>query len=545
MSVVIPTILSAGTIIDPTYELLSVDIVREVNRIPYAQLVLLDGDAARQKFEISDSDVFKPGQEIEIQLRYEGGDQPQSNITAFKGLVIGHALEWNARGSQLTVELKDASVKLTFARKSAVYQEQTDGEIIGEIITDGGLGKGEIQITNPKHREMVQYYCTDWDFMLARAEVNGLLVVVENGIISLQKIELDGAPKQSFIYGLSEIYNFEIEANVSHQYGVVQSIAWDLKKQKPSQAAIANSFSLPQGNLNIESITRAIGIPAYQLSSPVPLNPRELQGWADSTLAMSRLDFIRGRVAVPGLGSIKLMDLIEIEGIGKHFNGKALVTGLRHRIDHQGWQTDLQFGLSSQRYAQRPDIMDRPAAGLLPGVNGLQIGIVDELEDDPEKEFQVRVNLPGIDENKGAVWARLASPNAGKSHGFFFPPEKGDEVIVGFFNDDPRQAVILGAMYSSKNSPPGAVGQLKKDNPQKAIITKKEATILFDDEKEAIKVSDKHGNSITLNKDGIEIKSAKNLTIDAGGKIEVKGQADLAINANGNVEIKGTKIDLK
>jgi Rhs element Vgr protein len=241
------------------------------------------------------------------------------------------------------------------------------------------------------------------------------------------------------------------------------------------------------------------------------------------------------------------MDIIEIAGVGKRFNGKALVSGIRHRIDQHGWETDVQFGLSAERFAERQGIVDTPAAGLLPSVNGLQIGRVSDFEEDPNKEFRVKVILPGIDidKDKGAVWARLATPDAGKDRGYFFRPEKGDEVVVGFFNDDPRQAVILGAMYSSKNTPPEAVSQLEEKNPKKGIFTKNGATILLDDENEAIQITDKHENSITMNKDGIEIKSAKDLKIAAKGKIEIKGEKDMTIEARGKIEIKGSEVDIK
>jgi Rhs element Vgr protein len=258
---------------------------------------------------------------------------------------------------------------------------------------------------------------------------------------------------------------------------------------------------------------------------------------------------IRGRISVPGSAEIKLLDIIEIAGVGERFNGKTLVTGVRHRVNHDGWQTDVQFGLSPDRFAERPDIVDAPAAGLLPAINGLQIGVVGPFEEDPAKEFRVKVILPGIHEKQESVWARLASPDAGLNRGYFFRPEPGDEVVVGFFNDDPRQAVILGAMYSSKNTPPQAVSKLTEKNIGKAIVAKKGTTIRFvddtksslyietpaankivlDDEAQTIQIADQHGNLITLSKDGIEIKSAKDVKIDA---------------SKGNVEIKGQKVDI-
>ena len=48
----------------------------------------------------------------------------------------------------------------------------------------------------------------------------------------------------------------------------------------------------------------------------------------------------------------------------------------------------------------------------------------------------------------------LATLDAGKERGTFFRPEIGDEVVVGFLNDDPRHPVILGMCHSSAKPAP-------------------------------------------------------------------------------------------
>ncbi len=544
MTVVTTTILSDDNPIDPLYELLSIDISKELNRIPYAQLVLLDGDVAKQSFTISDDTFFEPGKLIEIKLRYEGSVIQE--MTVFKGIVVKHALEANAQGSLLTIELKDIAVKLTLTRKSMLYPaDQTDDMIIGQIISDNDLTKGTIAATKIKHPQLVQYYCTDWDFILSRADNLGLVVMVDDGQISLSEIVLNRPSNHIFEYGgLTEIFNFEIEADGA-QYPEVQSIAWDIKTQSLTQAAQAKDFSLSQGNLKAPDIATAIGIKPQLLSSPVPLDPNELQAWSDATLIRNRMSMIKGRISVPGFGDVKPLDVMEIDGVGKRFNGPTLVTGIRHRVNKQGWQTDIQFGLSAEPFAERPHIVDAPAAGLLPAVNGLQIGIVAPFEEDPDKEFRVKVILPGIDEKTGAVWARLASPEAGLERGYVFRPEPGDEVVLGFFNDDPRQAVILGAMFSSINKMPQYAATPTADNIEKAIVTKAGSyiqfvdsekpsifistpalnTIVLNDDAQEILIVDQHDNSITMNKDGIAINSSKDITIEASGNVEIKGSA--------------------
>jgi Rhs element Vgr protein len=310
----------------------------------------------------------------------------------------------------------------------------------------------------------------------------------------------------------------------------------------------AKAFDLKQGDLKGAKIAETVGFQPHQLSHPATLAPEELQGWADGQLMRSRLSMIRGRIEVKGFADIKLLDTIKIAGIGKRFNGITIVTGLCHRVDLSGWRTDIQFGLSARSFAQTEDIQDPPAAGLLPGISGLHIAIVDSFEKDPDKQFRVKVIVPGVDEKTGSLWARLATPDAGKNRGWFFRPETGDEVVVGFFNGDPRQPVILGSLFGPKNTPPKNASEISEKNTTKALVSKTGsmigfiddkkgsifietaagARILLDDTAKTLEFIDQNGNELKMNDSGISLKTAK----------------DLKLEATGNVEITGAKVDM-
>jgi Rhs element Vgr protein len=546
MSFATATILSEGAPIDPGYDLISIDTRKEVNRIPSARLVLVDGDSASRRFSISDSKYFEPGKQIEIRLR---GEDATEDTTVFKGLVMSHGVEADREDSRLWVELKDAAVKLTQVRKGKVFRNLTDAQVIESIIKAGGLKTGTRSLsTEPQHPEIVQFYCTDWDFILSRADAYGLLVVVNDGQISLQNVDLQGSPKYSVEFGKNEIYNFEIEADATYQFAELQSVGWNLKEQKSTEPRTAKSFRLSQSNLDGSRLAAKVGYGPCTLSHPVPLELSELQAWADGRMVRSRMSMIRGRFALDGLTDRKLLDLIEIKGFGARFNGTTQITGICHRVDGEGWRTDLQFGLSPHRFCRESGILEVPSAGLLPAVSGIQIGVVVELEGDPE--FRIKVLLPSItDTEAGRIWARVSSPYAGNGRGQFFRPEPGDDVIVGFLNNDPRQAVILGALYNSRNAPPKALAEPADKNLHKGFVTKKGTTlhfvdgdkasvfietpeknkIRFDDDSGGIYISDQHGNTITMDKNGIQLKSAKDLTIEA----------------RGNVEINASKVDVK
>ncbi len=541
--VVTTTILSDGLRMKPEYNVMSIDIIKEVNKIPIAQIVLLDGDAAKQEFTISNTDFFKLGKQVEIKLRYEG--EVQNEATVFKGIIVRHSVQADSYSSLLTVDLKDAAFKLTTQRKSAVFRDMTDKEIIDQILKKGGLQVTFIAATKTKHKEMVQYYCTDWDFILSRADVNGHWVLVDDGKIKVEEPNLKGLPKHSFEYGISDIYEFEMEADIRYQYTSVESTAWDIKTQKLLPPLKAKSVSLSQGNLKGEQLAKTIGADNYQLITSGQFDDSEMQVWADAKLLKSRLSMLKGRLKVPGFADIKVGDVMEVAGIGKRFNGKTLVTAIRHQVNTQGWQTDVQFGLSADFFAQQnQNVIDTPAAGLVPAIHGLQIGIVDKYEDDPNKLFRVKVRIPSI-ETDGIVWARLASVEAGNKRGIFFRPESGDEVILGFINDDPRQAIILGAVHSEKNALPPDL-KVTQENSKKGIVTKESLKILFDDETKSIEISTPKGNFIKLSEQdkGIQLKDENGNTMTMNDKgFEIKSNKDIVIEGK-NITIKGSKVDV-
>lgn len=544
MGLVSFSITSDGQAIPPGFQVLSIDVAREVNRIPYAELRLVDGDAAQREFPVSDSGVFDPGKKIAIKL---GSDVSSAQTEVFNGIVVAQSVRSEKQVSTLTVELKEAVAKLAQVRKSQVFSKKSDGQLVRELAEAQGIKIDAIAATAPVHEEIVQYACSDWDFIVTRAEANGLLVCAEPGALALKKIEPAAKAKKTVEYGMDPIYAIELDVCAEGQYGEVSSLAWDAKSQKMSAAKKAKDAALAPGDLAGKKLAEAMGAAAYAMANPAAATPEELQSWADATLSRSRLALLRGHISLAGFADLKLLDAVEIKGVGKHFNGQALVTGWRHSVGEDGWTTELRLGLAAGWFSARSDVAAQPAAGLLPPVGGLQIGVVGGFEEDPSKEFRVKVAFPALGESQPALWARLASPDAGTGRGFFFRPEKGDEVVLGFLNDDPRQPVIVGALYSSANKPAKDFETLSEKNALKGWVTKAGTRIAFDDKDQgkaavtietagknkirldddakSITLEDQHGNRITLDENGITLKSAKDFKLKASGKVEIQGSS--------------------
>ena len=543
MSVVTVTVSSNGRVIDPAYPLLSVVIRRELNRLPTALLVYLDGDIASRQYPISDSGLFDPGQKIEIKARYEGDRSVNADLVLFKGLVVRHAVESDALGTRLQVEVCDKAVKLTRPRRSQVLEEMSDSDLIKRLIGDAGLTAGQVDTTLLRHDTLVQYDCSDWDMLVSRAEANGLVVVVNNGRVGATKPVTSGAAALTIDYGIDEVYELSFETDAQGQDVSFSARSWDIKNQAATETTGTPAPAAHQGPSAGEKLAQALGYRAAVLVHTVGLATDEAKAWASSEAQRGQLAAVRGSAQLRGLGLVALLQMVDLKGVPKAFAGKALVSGLCHRIEDGDWITDLQFGLSPQAHRARPDISAAAAAGLWPAVGGLQLGVVEAVQKDPQSEFRVKVKLPSLGDSAPAYWARMAVPDAGNARGWFFWPEPGDEVVLGFFNQDPRMPVVLGAMYSSKNKPPAALVDADDISLRRGLVTKKGLTlafvdadkpqlllqtpggskILLDDDGELVALSDKHGNQIRLDKDGLTLTSAKDFKLDAKGKVEIKG----------------------
>ncbi|MCG8336762.1 MAG: type VI secretion system tip protein VgrG [Proteobacteria bacterium] len=534
--------------------IVSVNVVSEVNRIPYAQLVLTDVDATdtnnKRLVDLSNDDKFKPGAEFELALN-QGDDSG-----VFKGIVVKQKVRKNQSGSFLTVEIKDASYKLCSQRKSAVFNEKDDCQIIKDI-----AGKKDIKVTCSEqtyvHKQIVQYYCSDWDFIISRAEANGLMVFVENGELIIKKPDYSDAADD-----IGDVYDFEMEADAGGQYQEVESVFWDIKNVALTTSLNNNSSDLESGldsQHSFSGLSGAMGADKYQLVNGVHSEAEEMELWANSGMMKNRLSMLRGRITIDGNPSIKLGKVLTLNEVGNVFSSKAMITGIRHRISKDGWKTDLQLGLPKDWFHKKADVVEAQATGLLPGIHGLQVGIVEAFpsDGDPDGFHRIKVRIPAVHESESVLWARLLFPYAGADRGVFFIPEEGDEVVIGFFNDDPRHAVVIGSLYNGQTEPPLEFTDV---NNEKGIVTRNGMKIVFTDEDDkeimelstpggnqvlmedenGIKVVDKNENSVTFHDKGVELvdKNDNKFILDDKGIIAEDTNKNSITASKQGIEIK-------
>jgi Rhs element Vgr protein len=535
------TVRVGGTAVPREHQLLSASVGRTANRVAWARLCYLDGSAAAGDFPLSSADLFVPGKVVEVLAG--AGTAAQS---LFTGVVARHALRVRDHGpAQLVVECRHAATRLTVERRSATYFEQTDSDIIEDLLSAAQL-LGAVEPTALEHPQMVQFRATDWDFILARARANGLLVLPRGDKLVVKGIALMGSPVCELRFGAT-LLELDAEIDARLQFPETVGRTWDPARQEVVEVTgAAPAFQAP-GNLATSALAAVAAADARSLQH-VALDEPEAQAWADAAGRYARLNQVCGRCKCEGIGTINPGDVVTLAGVGKRFAGNVLVTGVRHDFDTAaGWKTHVQFG-----GIDGPDHDgSAPAAGLVPGPRGLQIGVVVSNED-PAREHRVRVRLPMIDEEDDGTWMRVAAIDAGADRGLFIRPEVGDEVVVGFLEGDPRGGVVLGMLHSSAKAAPL---QGSDDNHEKLLKTRSGMRLYFHDQKKiarletpagnsltlteadkSVVLADQNGNKIALTPDGIRIESAKAFTLKAG--TEAKLEAATSFGARGGTEIK-------
>lgn len=545
------TVYVNGSKLKDTFSLVSASVRLALNRIGKATLKFNAGDMDKQTFDESDDSLFKPGGSIRLDA---GGVDRQE--TLFEGSIIGlRILTGKDFRSYMMVECRDCAYAATQGRKNRIFEKKKDSDIIKEILKE--YGSVDVDATAYQHPTLVQYYCSDWDFALSRADACGLFVFTEGDKIKVKKPEVSGSPVLTVTYG-EDITAFDLELTADDQFTQYEAVSWSPNTQKAVKVSASSPSLNKQGDLQPKSIASGSSM---LLQTDAPTEEKALKQWADGMALKAALARYQGSVSFYGSAKVKPGCIIELKGLGKRFNGNLFVGSVTHTIEDNEWFTEAGAGVPAMNITDEPDVVSPPASGYLPGLQGLHAAVVKKLDGDPQKEYRLQVELPWLDGKSKLLWARLATMYATGGMGTFFLPEPGDEVLVGFMNADPTHPVILGSLYGAKHKPPF---EYEAKNNTKAIVTREKLRIEFDEEKKVITVAtpgkntleisddgkcirlaDQHKNEIKMDSGGITLTSAKDIKLKAKGGITMDATMKISGTAKQDVSLEGLNVKVQ
>ncbi len=319
-----------GEAIPRSLQVTGLTVTAEVGRIPRARVTLADGDPAAGTFSASEGELFLPGNEVEILLGYRSEE-----ASVFKGVIVRHSLRVRETGgSALVLECRDKALAMSNQARSRYFKEVTDSDVMSELIGGYDL-EADVQATEITHAELVQFDTSDWDFLLCRAEANGLVCTVDAGTVSLAPPDFGQDPVMTLTYGAT-ILELDTELDAVSQPTAVKGVSWDPAEQGPVEAEAADpQVAVPgdQAGVDLAGILGQEG--RFQHSGR--LSAEEVQAWVDGRALRQRMAQVRGRVTIQGLTDPKPGNLVELQGMGARFNGRTFVSGVSHRVSEGSW----------------------------------------------------------------------------------------------------------------------------------------------------------------------------------------------------------------
>jgi len=121
---------------------------------------------------------------------------------------------------------------------------------------------------------------------------------------------------------------------------------------------------------------------------------------------------------------------------------------------------------------------------------------------DPEYMGRLKVNVPEI-HGKGVpnYWAWSKGIYAGNQEGFYVIPKKGDSIWVSFEAGDPSKPVWEYGWWAKKESP--ETGRVKDQT--NSVFQSGGHRLEFDSKEERVRITNKAGFVIEMNKEGISL----------------------------------------
>ena len=542
--------------------LISFSVMNAVNRIPRATLrfnyrdilsdekkapVTLVKAASFEEQVVVKPLSFDPGKAISVQLR-----DSEEFVEVFNGHITKQKLQAGNNGSiELTVDCKHVSNKLTLNKRTRLYHHDANknGSANEKIdkVSDLDALRVMLNESEPKltlgvpegfretfdHENLIQYNCTDWDFLVMRAEALGLVTVVERNSINLIKPELQKNVKLELKHG-ENLQEYETDYTETEVAPTIQFTNWEIDNQKANEekkkAQITGTDEKTAANIQSDIFLNHSGDIAVA----------ESKAWIENLKNRQQIAKKQGVAKLLGTVDVAPGNTVSVVSKGLVLEEKILVSGIKHTFSRSVWTTELQLGLSTRLHAQEYGLTKNATTSMLPETDGMLYGKVIGYKNSEggHELIEVEVTSANNKAKEQTIYARLATLSAGENGGAVFRPYPNDEVVIGFIQNDPRFPVILGSFYNSKNKEPLPLEDAKQQetgfsiNDWKVIIDGKNnklsiaspdgQSVVLDDKEKLLSLIFNDQNSIEINKDGITLSATK---------IVLKGNQEIEFSA--------------
>ncbi|MBN1261981.1 MAG: VgrG-related protein [Anaerolineae bacterium] len=524
-----------------------------------------------------DDDTFKIGKSLEVTLNSNNTDK-----TLFKGEITAIEPVFGDGHVELVVRGYDKSHRLYRGKKTRVFANMTDSDVVTKIAQEAGLS-ADVDSTSATHEHVWQNNQTDMEFLRTLARRLGFHLYVEDQTLYCKETPAASTTTVTLAWG-ENLISFRPRISAAHQTDEVNVRSWDTAKKEAvvgTKTAATNTShqggtSSSGGDIAKTAFTAA----ATTLIRPSGLTQTEAEAMAQALLNRINSSFVQAEGLCIGNPDIKPGIVVELSALGERFSGAYLVTTTTHRFVAGAYETVFTVrGAQNDVWTHilEGDIHTSGAFDPRGLILGVVPGIVTD-NSDTDDLGRVKVKYPWLTDELAGHWARLSALGGGAERGIYFIPEIDDEVLIAFEQGDFNRPIVLGGLWNGKDAAPKKSSEIVVDGKVNERIIRsrtghviilgdkenEEQIIIRDNTEKNEIIINSTDNTITINVEAdytlaakgavssssdktTDIVSAGNMTLKAdkganitiqGNKIEIKGQGNIAVQATGNLDLK-------
>ena len=506
---------------------------------------------------------LRPGVEVEISVVGPAAVDDRPLLT---GDVVTIECDYDELGARVVVRGYAASHRLHRGRRTRVFRDVTDSDIVKQVADEARLNVGTIEPTSEVHEHVSQANVSDWDFLAERARrVGHDLTIVDGELRFATRTTTSGAPSEASREPTHLTFGYNLEAfhgrvSAAEQVADVEVRGWDEDRK---EAVVATSRG-GTGAATLEKASPAelagsFRSPTFiEVAAPVH-SDREAGDAAKAIAERIGSAFAEAEGTSSGSTALRAGVAVRVSGVSDHFSGTYVLTRVRHVLSRRGYVT--HFTVSGRQ--------DRSLLGLVSANGngngaahgdglagradpGVVRGLVSDNQD-PDNLGRVKVRFPWLDKDYSSTWAPVMQLGAGPDSGTFFLPAVDDEVLVGFEHGRVDRPIVIGGLFNSIDKPPGYGAYLDDGAVTgRGIWSRNGHRITLHDADDTagiiLRAVDGQGGSVVsigLNaKDRkLVVTSEGDIELEALGDITLKG-ANVTVQADRDLVLKGTTIKL-
>jgi phage protein D/phage baseplate assembly protein gpV len=499
-----------------------------------------------------------------------------SPTTLIEAEITALELEFDTGGTFTVIRGYDPAHRLFRDRRTVSFVQMTASDIATQVAKKAGLKVGKVDSTSTVFPFVSQAGQTDWEILTQLARDAGMDLTVRNGSFSFGTPATAGSP--AVLKFGEELVRFRSVLTSAQQVGEVEVRGWNVaEKTALVGTAPAKTSTVDLPTVKPTDMASAFGNPRY-VSTDVPYRTQNEVDQAAKALAEEKASaFAEFEGVARGNPDLRAGRKVSLEGLGAPFEGTYTITSAKHRFDPTtGYTTSITV----------TGKQDRSLLGLASGGSrsrqtpaGVVIGQVTDVHD-PDKMGRVKIKYPWLSADYVSGWARVVCQGAGKDRGWIALPEVGDEVLVGFEQQDFDRPVVFGGLYNGIDTMPTGPNDLIDGGSgainRRSLVSRKGHRIdLLDQDgsKEGVRIAtqdekfliflDKTNTTITVHADGkVLIEGSQGITLDAktsdltmkAGSIKMNatqgvqvdgGSGSVAVKSNGSVSVEGMSVSVK